>query len=200
MCPMHYRRVRIHGWTDAPKLVDNFARYTIDSGTGCWAWNGPTDGKGYGFFSRPHLGEKRAHRAFWAEYVAPVREGMEIDHLCRNRGCVNPDHMEEVTHWENMQRAELGQWGIERCRSGKHDVTGPDAWVVFPNRPDDRWCRICAEESYQRGLARNRKAEFPRSTHCRNGHERTPENTKITKDGTKYCWTCRKIRAAKGSP
>lgn len=156
MCPMHYRRVRKHGTTDAPVLVDNFERYVIESETDCWTWIGPTDGKGYGFFSRPYEGEKRAHRAFWVRAMGRITDGMEVDHLCRNRGCVNPGHMELVTHWENMQRAELGQWGTERCRSGLHDVSGPDAWVVFPSRPNDRWCKACYADTYQRELDRRR--------------------------------------------
>jgi len=86
----------------------------------------------------------------------PIDSDLEIDHLCRNRGCVNPDHMEQVTHWENMQRAERGQWGTETCRSGKHEVTGPNAWVTFKSRPEDRWCRGCYEESYQRQLDRRK--------------------------------------------
>lgn len=155
LCPMHYRRLRKHGSTADPK-VDNFARYEVDPETKCWTWVGPTDGKGYGFFSRKYRGEKRAHRAFWVRHNGPIDSDLEIDHLCRNRGCVNPDHMEQVTHWENMQRAERGQWGTETCRSGKHDVTGPNAWVTFKSRPEDRWCRGCYEESYQRQLDRRK--------------------------------------------
>lgn len=147
MCPMHYRRVKVHGTTDEPVLVDNFARAEPDQESGCWNWIGPTDGKGYGFFSRRYQGEKRAHRAFWVRANGPIEPGLELDHLCRNRGCVNPEHLEPVTHDENIRRARLGLPGTEMCRSGRHDVTGPDAWKIFPSSPQNRKCRSCYEES-----------------------------------------------------
>lgn len=157
LCSMHYRRMKIHGTLDAPTLVDNFARVEPDPETGCLNWIGPTDGKGYGFFSRPYQGEKRAHRAFWVRANGPIEPGLELDHLCRNRGCVQIDHLEPVTHDENIRRARRGLPGTEMCRAGKHDVTSPDAWKVFPSSKGIRYCKGCLEESYQRGLARRRE-------------------------------------------
>lgn len=198
MCPMHYRRVKDHGSTDDPK-IDNFRRYVVDLTTDCWVWIGPKNDRGYGTFSRPYRGEKKAHRAFWRKYVGEIAQGMEIDHLCRNRACVNPGHMEAVTHWENMQRSRRGQWGTERCLSGKHDVTGPDAWVVWPSRPDNRHCRKCYEAAYARMLLRRRNGRPPRETHCRNGHEYTPETMKLNKNGTRRCLVCVRNRSREGA-
>lgn len=198
MCPMHYRRFRKHGSTDDPCL-DNFARYEVSEETGCWQWTGPVKDTGYGMFSRPFGGERAAHRAFWVRDRGPIGEGLEVDHLCRNRGCVNPDHLEVVTRWENVQRAKLGQWGTETCRSGKHDVTKPEAWIVFPSRPDVRWCRGCYQEHNERQLAKKREGRPSRRTHCRNGHEYTPETTKRLKDGTKRCLICIAIRKGKST-
>jgi hypothetical protein len=50
-----------------------------------------------------------AHRVFWEDANGPIPEGCEIDHLCRNRGCVNPDHMEPVLHAENCRRSSVAK-------------------------------------------------------------------------------------------
>lgn len=157
LCPMHYRRVRVHGTLADPVRVDNFSRYRVDNETGCWVWTGPDDGKGYGFFSVPYEGEHRSHRAFWVRHRGAIAPDLELDHLCRNPSCVNPDHLEPVTHAENMRRARLDQNGVGTCRSGKHDITGPDPWMTFAGRPDNRWCKECYAATYQRRLLKMRQ-------------------------------------------
>lgn len=71
--------------------------------TPCWIWQGGKDRLGYGLINRSeHQGV--AHLWFWKMANGPVPEGLELDHLCRVRGCVNPDHFETVTHEENVKR------------------------------------------------------------------------------------------------
>lgn len=77
---------------------------------GCWEWTASLDPDGYGQFwlnGRPI----RAHRVAYTLLVGPIPEGMEIDHLCRNRACVNPapDHMEVTTHAVNTLRGTSPQ-------------------------------------------------------------------------------------------
>lgn len=70
----------------------------------CWLWQGHRNHKGYGYISvnRRHVG---AHRvAYEMARGVPVPAGLEIDHLCHVRHCVNPDHLEAVTHMENLRR------------------------------------------------------------------------------------------------
>lgn len=69
---------------------------------GCWEWQG-TSCKGYGYFC---INGKnwRAHRYSYEYYVGKIPEGLSIDHLCRNRACVNPEHLEPVTSKENTLR------------------------------------------------------------------------------------------------
>jgi hypothetical protein len=71
---------------------------------GCWEWKGAKDGDGYG-----HLGVAGsvvgAHRYAYELLVGPIPEGLHLDHLCRNRPCVNPDHLEPVTQAVNVGRA-----------------------------------------------------------------------------------------------
>lgn len=77
--------------------------YVVDHATGCWEWQHGRDERGYG---RTTAGgrEVLAYRAFYAEAHGEPRAGLDLDHLCRNPGCVNPDHLEPVTHAENVRR------------------------------------------------------------------------------------------------
>ena len=92
-------------------------RYAVNLQTGCWEWCGEINHKGYG---RLWTGGKRyfAHRAYYEVTHGPIPEGHEIDHLCRNRRCVNPDHLEAVAPVENQRRA--------RPFAKRRVVLGPD--------------------------------------------------------------------------
>jgi hypothetical protein len=91
-------------------------RYIIDANTGCWLWQLSLSIQGYGMlqlnFGRDKQTGKRrvrtmvAHKLMWETKYGPVPKGLELDHLCRNPRCVNPEHLEAVTHEENMRRAK----------------------------------------------------------------------------------------------
>lgn len=72
---------------------------------GCWVWMGRINRDGYGHV---RVGKKTAlaHRAVFEMAAGPVARGLELDHLCRHRCCVNPLHMEAVTHRENVMRGD----------------------------------------------------------------------------------------------
>lgn len=93
-------------------------------------WTGTRDRAGYGAF-RPVYGEnmKKAHRFAYEAVKGPIPEGYEVDHLCRVRSCVRPDHLEAVTRAENLRRMRNdicplghqrgiygGQWCCPTCR------------------------------------------------------------------------------------
>src|SRR5579862_2596977 len=79
--------------------------YTVDPETGCWNWNGTLNRKGYGQIASA-IGNSGnlAHRASYVRAKGLIPAGMTTDHLCRNRRCVNPEHLELVTNTENIRR------------------------------------------------------------------------------------------------
>jgi hypothetical protein len=73
----------------------------------CWVWIGGASKRGYGGFQpNPERGVVPAHRFSYELLIGSIPEGLELDHLCRNPRCVNPAHLEPVTHSENIQRGE----------------------------------------------------------------------------------------------
>jgi hypothetical protein len=157
----------------------------------CWVWLGSTNKDGYGLF---HLSGKMrsAHRTSYELHIGSIPSGMEIDHLCNMRACVNPQHLEIVTREENLRRM------MERktnCVNG-HD------YLLYSkvNASGNRECTICAAEKKLAWQRRNRdkgiglRADW---THCANGHEFTTENTiKVKKTNQRRCRICRNEKQA----
>ena len=85
-------------------------RHTVVDGgfsTPCWRYSGYIDRKGYGIIKSKIRPARLAHRISYEIAHGPVPPGLELDHLCRNKWCINPDHLEAVTHTENMQRGAV---------------------------------------------------------------------------------------------
>ncbi|GAA3948015.1 HNH endonuclease signature motif containing protein [Microbacterium soli] len=120
---------------------------------GCWIWAASLGGGGYGkfFFDGAY---RSAHRWGWEALVGPIPTGLDLDHLCRNRRCVNPDHLEPVTHRENIRRGmqSRGRGDVEsKCPSG-HVRTSANTRV--DKRFKSLVCRDCAREALRRHRAR----------------------------------------------
>lgn len=91
-------------------------KYVIRTDTGCWEWTSSLDRHGYGRARIMMGGRKRltgAHRASWIVHRGPISGNLTVDHLCRNKICINPFHMELVTNAENIRRAHrAGVYGV----------------------------------------------------------------------------------------
>lgn len=93
--------------------------------TPCWIWQGACDTQGYGLTSLERR-RMQAHRRYYELSVGPIPTGAELDHLCHVRACVRPDHLEPVTHAENMRRAavaRLGPGAVAEIRRSRGVVT-----------------------------------------------------------------------------
>jgi len=100
-------------------------RYTLDDLTGCWNWNGFKDSHGYG---RVNIqGEHFAHRYVYQQTRGCIPVGMELDHLCCNRGCVNPDHLEPVTETTNIRRSTVAKLTAVQAREIRDLGSSPGA-------------------------------------------------------------------------
>lgn len=119
------------------------AKIRVD-GNGCWIWTASRNSKGYGLASVGGGAIALAHRIAYELLVGPIQEGLQIDHLCRVRECVNPSHLEPVTAAENVRRSRAH---ITHCPKG-HEYTPEN---TIRNHGTRRNCRTCAIE-YQRAL------------------------------------------------
>lgn len=116
---------------------------------GCWLWTGKLNRDGYAQMNAYGQKGMGAHRVSYVMNVGPIPEGLQLDHLCRVRHCVNPAHLEPVTNEENMRR------GIVHERRGAHERA---------------------------------------KTHCKQGHEFTPESVVNRKRGGRDCKECHRLR------
>lgn len=153
LCPRHYQRYLATGNPTGslrPSAESRFfGKVQLAPAGDCWLWTAAKDKSGYGLFSgRPGGATIRAHIWAYEFMVGSIPAGLELDHLCRKRSCVNPDHLDPVTPRINTLRGESSQ-AINAVK-----------------------------------------------TRCKRGHHFTPENTYITRTGSRSCRACLAIHRA----
>ena len=149
-------------------LRERFESKLIRSEGGCWEWSGSHfQQTGYAIFNLPSERDgiwrpTVAHRIAYELYIGPVPAGLVIDHLCRNRGCVNPEHLEPVTRGENVRRGmapSAVSFRDNRCQRG-HEFT-PENTILRANRPGRRECRECVRARDRvRNKTEERRAQY----------------------------------------
>lgn len=113
----------------------------------CWLWTASQDGKGYGQFSKHGGGVARAHRWSWASENGTCPPHLELDHLCRVRHCVRPDHLQAVTPRINLERG-MSVSSVNRRKT--HCIRGhafDEANTIVVKKTGHRGCRTCAKAS-----------------------------------------------------
>lgn len=157
LCSRHYQRRLKTGsptGTSRTPTIERFMTFVTQAGD-CWEWTGTRDQDGYGMFSdRPkYRWITRSHRWSYEFFIADIPDGLDLDHLCRNRACVNPWHLEPVTNEVNARR------GAEARRKDVCPASHPyDAQNTYINPLGRRVCRICKRASQNRYDKRRRAA------------------------------------------
>lgn len=155
MCRNHYRRWRYGTELPPPPTDEERLKAKIKIlVSGCWEWTGSITESGYGRFAL-HGKTVRAHRYVYELLVGPIPEGLQLDHLChtndltcvggpacRHRRCVNPAHLEPVSHLENMRRGQTGSANKNKT----HCVNNHPYDEANTGRTPEGWryCRKCS--------------------------------------------------------
>jgi hypothetical protein len=116
----------------------------------CWICTAAKDSTGYGVFSIGSNRNAKAHRFAYAELVGEIPDGMECDHVCRNRACVNPNHIDIVTHRENLLRirTRTAKGNLVSVSDDPTECPMGHRWSEFGSRHKDGYlrCRACASD------------------------------------------------------
>lgn len=133
---MHYQRMRKAGTLPAKETPADRFWAKVDKSGECWEWLAFKDRDGYGKFMSPGL-PQYAHRTAWHFLRGPIPQDMQLDHLCHNRGCVNPEHLRVATNQENQQNLRGPRATSKSGVLGVHWASHAKKWAV-QIKHDDR--------------------------------------------------------------
>lgn len=129
---------------------------------GCWNWTGGRQPNGYAQFNFGGTGVL-VHRYAYKELIGPLVDGLTIDHLCRNRICVNPAHLEQVTYRENIFRGSNAAVMNSKkavCQSG-HELHGGNLYIhTDRGGGSHRYCRQCNKERMRKWRRKKRSIDI----------------------------------------
>lgn len=142
---------------DATEVAQRFWS-KVDTTGDCWLWMARRL-RGYGKFDLGNT-TAMAHRVAYELSVGPIPDGLQLDHLCRVRHCVNPAHLEPVTQRENILRSEAPCAVVMRtnkCKHG-HEFTDENTYVTPAGK---RQCRVCIKDRLARCYAKREATGLP---------------------------------------
>ncbi|MCG5460806.1 HNH endonuclease [Micromonospora sp. MED01] len=140
-------------------VIERIKRQIVVDDKGCWIWQGRVDSSGYGDLRLKSTPSKTriAHRISYEVFVARIPAGLQIDHLCRVRACVNPKHLEPVTPRENTLRSPIALASLAAqqatCKRGHAFDEKNTIW----RREGGRACRTCKRDRLREFRERQRR-------------------------------------------
>lgn len=176
--------------------IDRFLA-KIKKAADCWRWGARINANGYGqfFFHRRTV---QAHRFAYHAFVETITPDLVLDHLCRVRNCVNPEHLEAVSNRENLMRGDTiyaANAAKDRCPAG-HPYT-PENTYDRGGRAG-RLCKKCDQTRSAKRYAAIKEAPpvrtRPLAAECKNGHPFDEANTYIDPVSKRKCRTCQQAR------
>lgn len=167
-CAPHYSRWRRGGDMDKPirrygaTEPERFWEKVRKTDT-CWEWTGATF-RGYGMF-RSRGKARTTHRLIYEWTHGPIPDGLEVDHMCHNRGCVNPAHLRLLTHTENGQNRASANSNSKSGVRGVYQPSGSDVWIARAvlNRETHEIGRFATMEEAEQAAILWRREHMPRS-------------------------------------
>jgi hypothetical protein len=140
-------------WYTVPKLT-LYIKHTITNINGCILWTGAREKSGYGNIDYQKKRYK-AHRFAYEIFIGPIPKNKELDHICRNKSCVNPEHLRAVTHQENM----LNSAYMDRANARTHCKNGHELAIFgYRSRTNSKRCKGCDKLNNEKRRQRERRS------------------------------------------
>lgn len=169
MCNSHYMRNWRYGYPNK-KLIkikgtafERFNYWHIKKENGCWEWTGKLDKRGYGRLVDDNGWRDMAHRWSYKHFIGEIPKGLVIHHKCHNPKCVNPEHLEITTHYDNIINKGITNASYlnakkTHCKWG-HEFTDDNIYWSKTKYNGSRVCKICHKERVKKYL-QNKKIKI----------------------------------------